>query len=73
MKRILIASILLLGLLLTSVSAVTLAPDGTYVSGDSAEMAPDGSFVGGKPQMTPDGSFVGGKPTMAPDGSFVGE
>ena len=34
--------------------------------------APDGSYVGGTPQMAPDGSYVGGTPQMAPDGSWIG-
>jgi hypothetical protein len=52
----------------------TMAPDGSYVGGDSATMAPDGSYVGGdSATMAPDGSYVGGdSATMAPDGSYVG-
>ena len=36
-------------------------------------MAPDGSYVGGDPQMAPDGTYVGGEPDMAPDGTYVGK
>ena len=35
-------------------------------------MAPDGSYVGGEPEMTPQGGYVGGQPKMVPDGSYVG-
>ena len=41
MKKLLIGSILCASLLVTSGSAQTLAPDGTYVGGDHAELAPD--------------------------------
>jgi len=53
---------------------VTMAPDGSYVSGSQTTMAPDGSYVGGsQTTMAPDGSYVGGsQTTMAPDGSYVG-
>ena len=50
---------------------IQMAPDGTFVYG-RPQMAPDGTFVGGRPQMAPDGTFVGGRPQMAPDGTFVG-
>ena len=40
--------------------AQTMAPDGTFVSGDTYTMAPDGTFVGGS------------ESTMAPDGTWVG-
>ena len=51
---------------------VNIAPDGTYVYG-RPQIAPDGSYVGGHPQITPDGSYVGsGRVSMAPDGSYVG-
>ena len=59
MKKTIMASILLGGLMLTSAYAETLAPDGTYVGGESAELAPDGTYVGGKPELAPDGSYVG--------------
>ncbi len=51
----------------------TMAPDGSYVSGDSFTMAPDGSYVGGDSStIAPDGSYVSGdRSTMAPDGSYV--
>lgn len=35
-------------------------------------LAPDGTYVGGKPNLAPDGTYVGGKPHLAPDGSYVG-
>ncbi len=59
MKKLLIGSVFCAGLLATGASAQTLAPDGTYVSGDHAELAPDGSFVGGNPELAPDGSYTG--------------
>ena len=37
MKKLLIASVLCTSILLTNASADTFAPDGTYVSGDSAQ------------------------------------
>lgn len=38
----------------------TMAPDGTYVGGDSYTMAPVGTYVGGEDYtMTPDGGYVG--------------
>lgn len=52
--------------------ASTMCPDGTYVSGSRCIMTPDGTFVGGRPQLAPDGTYVGGRPQMAPDGSYVG-
>jgi hypothetical protein len=48
---------------------IRMAPDGSYVGG-KPRLAPDGSYVGGKPQMAPDGSYVGGKPRLAPDGTY---
>ncbi|WP_218190280.1 hypothetical protein, partial [Klebsiella quasipneumoniae] len=46
---------------LTAISQVTLAPDGSYVSGSEATLAPDGSYVGGSEvTLAPDGSYVGG-------------
>jgi hypothetical protein len=50
---------------------VYLAPDGTYVKG-KPQLAPDGTYVGGEPQLAPDGSYVGGEPQLAPDGKYVG-
>ena len=29
-------------------------------------MAPDGSYVGGEPELAPNGTYVGGEPTLAP-------
>jgi hypothetical protein len=59
---------------LTAISQVTLASDGSYVSGSEATLAPDGSYVGGSEvTLAPDGSYVGGsEATLAPDGSYVG-
>jgi hypothetical protein len=59
---------------LTAISQVTLASDGSYVSGSEATLAPDGSYVGGSEvTLAPDGSYVGGSEvTLAPDGSYVG-
>ena len=54
-----------------SAQAQTMAPDGTYVGG-RPQMAPDGTYVGGRPQMAPDGTYVGGRPQMAPDGTYIG-
>ena len=72
MKKVLIS--LALGCFLYSnLTAQTLCPDGTYVSGNECNMAPDGSYVGGEAQLAPDGSYVGGEPKMAPDGSYTGE
>lgn len=35
-------------------------------------LCPDGSYVGGEPDLAPDGTYVGGDPTLAPDGTYVG-
>jgi hypothetical protein len=51
---------------------MNMCPDGSYVFGDSCHLAPDGTFVGGRPVMAPDGSFVSGRPTLTPAGNFVG-
>ena len=56
----------------TSGARTIMCADGSYVVGDSCRMAPDGTFVGGKPVMAPDGSFVTGRPTLTPGGTFVG-
>jgi hypothetical protein len=55
-------------------SEYTMAPDGSYVGGDTWLMAPDGTYVGGETwTMAPDGTYVGGETwIMAPDGSYVG-
>ena len=52
----------------------TTAPDGTYVSGDFYTMTPAGGYVGGNDYtMTPNGGYVGGSDyTMTPDGGYVG-
>jgi len=66
-----------------------LCPNGQYVFGDRCRMAPDGTYVAGKPRMAPDGSYVGGEGRMRlcpddtyvvgtrcklmPDGTYVGE
>jgi hypothetical protein len=45
----------------------TLAPDGSYVSGDSYTLTPDGSYVGGDTYtLAPDGSYVGGETSRSP-------
>jgi hypothetical protein len=36
------------------------------------QIAPDGTYVVGKPQIAPDGTYVGGRPHITPDGSYVG-
>lgn len=36
------------------------------------QMAPDGTYVNGRPQLAPDGTYVGGRPHITPDGSYVG-
>jgi hypothetical protein len=56
----------------TNGARTIMCPDGSYVVGDSCHMAPDGTFVGGRPVMAPDGSFVSGRPTLTPGGTFVG-
>lgn len=44
----------------TQVTAYTMCPDGSYVSGDRCQMTPDGGYVGGDGyEMTPDGGYVG--------------
>lgn len=53
-------------------TAVTLCPDGSYVSGRACQMAPDGTYHGDRPQMAPNGRYTSGQPRMAPDGSYVG-
>ena len=45
---------------LTAISQVTLASDGSYVSGSEATFSPAGS------------DFGGSEATLAPDGSYVG-
>lgn len=50
----------------------SICPDGSYVSGGSCRIAPDGTYVGGRPSIAPNGSYVGGRPRLAPDGSYVG-
>ena len=72
MKKLLIGSILCVSLLATEGIAQTLAPDGSYVGGKPG-LAPDGTFTGGSSQLAPDGSYVGGKPELAPNGSYTGE
>ena len=51
-----------------------MAPDGSYVSGNSNTSAPDGSYVSGySSTMSPDGSYLSGySNTMAPYGSSLG-
>ena len=61
MKKIFcICFILSLSCYSISYAQSTMAPDGSWVSGDSVTMAPDGSWVGGDSvTMAPDGSWVG--------------
>jgi hypothetical protein len=50
-------------LLLTAAPAMaqpTLCPNGSYVSGPSCQLAPNGTWVGDNPQLTPNGTWVGG-------------
>ena len=75
MKKIFcICFILSLSCYSISYAQYTLAPDGSYVGGDSFSLTPDGSYVGGDSfSLTPDGSYVGGDSfSLAPDGSYEG-
>ncbi len=51
---------------------ITLAPDGSFHSGNSIQMYPDGSFgPQGNIQLHPDGTFgTGNGSSLRPDGSF---
>jgi hypothetical protein len=50
----------------------SMAPDGTFVMGRPA-LCPDGTYVGpGGCSFAPDGSYVGGRPQLAPNGTYVG-
>jgi len=50
----------------------SMAPDGTFVMGRPA-LCPDGIYVGaGGCSLAPDGSYVGGRPQIAPNGTYVG-
>jgi len=54
MKRIIFGMLILI----STQGFGAMAPDGTYVDGDSYTMAPDGSYVGGDSyNMAPDGSY----------------
>jgi len=48
MNKILISTITALTLLtqMSYAEGYTMAPDGSYVAGDSYSMAPDGSYIG---------------------------
>ena len=59
MKKILLSSVVCLGLFNLGVYAQTLAPDGSYTGGGNSELAPDGSYVGGNPELAPDGTYTG--------------
>ena len=59
MKKISVIFSLMLCVTVLSVEAQTLCPDGSYVGGDSCNMASDGSYVDGDPTMAPDGNYVG--------------
>lgn len=53
-------------------ATLQMAPNGKYVNGNP-QMAPDGSYVGaGDIQMAPNGKYVVGDAQMAPDGTYVG-
>jgi hypothetical protein len=43
---------------------------GVAIADDAFRLAPDGSWVGGDPELAPDGSWVGHDPKLAPDGSW---
>lgn len=62
MKKLLLLAVLTVALF-SSIGLAgdyTMAPDGTYVGGDSYTMAPVGTYVGGEDYtMTPDGGYVG--------------
>jgi hypothetical protein len=50
----------------------SMAPDGTFVMGRPV-LCPDGTYVGaGGCSLAPDGSYVGGRPQIAPNGTYVG-
>lgn len=60
MKKIITLIAITLALTGTTASALTMTPDGGYVSGSTFTMTPDGSYVGGTGfEMTPNGSYVG--------------
>ncbi len=61
--------LVLLGLaLVTSLKAYTIAPDGSYVGGDTFTITPDGSYVSGEQfEITPDGSYVSSEPEELPE------
>lgn len=49
-------------------------PDGRYVLATKCYLAPDGTYVGGPPQMAPDGRYIGktgDRVIMCPDGRYV--
>ena len=59
MKTIFKVVIIAIGLSTASFGAYIMAPDGTYVNGNTYTMTPDGSYVGGKGyQMTPSGKYI---------------
>ena len=52
----------------------TMAPDGSYVGGDSFTMAPDGSYVGGDSySSTPYGSSESTNDTLGQDWNNFGQ
>jgi hypothetical protein len=53
-------------------SGMSLCPNGSYVSGSTCRLAPDGTYVGGSPVLAPDGTYVSGTPRLAPNGKYVG-
>jgi len=73
MERMTIAALMLCWIFAMPAQAqLTLAPDGTYVGGNTATLTPDGTYVGGRTSsLAPDGTYVGGRtPTLAPDGTY---
>jgi hypothetical protein len=56
----------------SSVPAMRLCPDGSYVAG-TCHMAPDGTYLGGPARVAPDGSYVEqGRVRVTPNGGYVG-
>jgi hypothetical protein len=76
MKPYLFACIGSLALFTGGAAQAAMCPDGSYVAGNTCQLAPNGSYVsgGGLPQLAPNGSYVGGggMPRLAPNGTYVG-
>jgi len=59
MKKIIVSAVLVMSTMVYA-DGYTLAPDGSYVGGNSSSLAPDGSYVGGSSsQLAPDGTYIG--------------